>query len=953
MKGSGSRWDGLRDNDEAAKPSTRRHIRREDENYLPRDARHIRASSKENASSSCGSWRRLQKSNSELDLSAKDEKVRSAIERLKSKLSIYAKSTDSNGDSKSDDKSIGEAIKKLSIAVLGNSDPSCFLERTSECNGSPDQSRISDLVLWEGADATIRSLRQLHPSKSHALLTQMLTVTAVFLQMIYDNIQNTCSTANSAGTFPRPKSMTNLRLCECVSILLDYLSCDVELLDTDQMSLIGSKELLFTCLAKILAISTMLGTHASNGKNIRSLLFPWGAEKTANLVVKQSVLPFVHTVMGDSLQMTCTMKIKHCHHAMECIYLLLKDPSGELHSTNHQLSKHAAAILAPLVIDVDPNGQENQRPNPLRSSTLNAILTFWHSCYQKAQETHPNVKGYNCEVQTASHCLISALNALHALRRGKQRHSGNESPPAEIDVATICRQIQSLLQIEHLACHQSAYLQLLTSLCQTYPAAAASQWHLFLEQSTAQAGGAAMPLLISFVEDGTSKLNGRNFESKTISLLPGALRTVGSLLSSIPFSHWIADDGKSPTKMSGQNYFASRVRNSMLRIMACVNSLMDSIRNCLLNMGSNNLNVPIELMDSIMIHTSQLTGKLCTILPFNGQNSVMLGPASKLVGFSGEIYVICTKAIEDSASLHPTSVKLKLHEKALNSFSNVITGTVDANPTTEKMDATTLSAAQHWISDCSSFEFIELLLSSKSTSFEEKRTAMLSHVARICPWALAQEPFNLASFCELCTTKCNDPELRVSGVKLVESFLLGRHVFSSKFLSLDMSNVIIDTLCPALLMALKHPEANVRTAGINSFSYMMETDWMALHSRNNEASSLDWHYIDAVLRMCLKDHENDSKVRCSACKAMGDISTCILKQCHHTNSIARSQFTHQFGIEFSQKICRKMEYVLKDDCSSVRSMVRAKRVSSVSVLQMKAHLFIFRASLPLATSRTL
>jgi hypothetical protein len=57
----------------------------------------------------------------------------------------------------------------------------------------------------------------------------------------------------------------------------------------------------------------------------------------------------------------------------------------------------------------------------------------------------------------------------------------------------------------------------------------------------------------------------------------------------------------------------------------------------------------VASMDCIMIHASQLAlaVRLCsTLMPYEGQNSVFLPPASKLVSSSGEIYVLCAKAME-------------------------------------------------------------------------------------------------------------------------------------------------------------------------------------------------------------------------------------------------------------------------------------------------------------------
>ena len=911
MKGS-SRWDGLHEDTNAIKSSARRRIisRNGGVRRPYYDERNDSAPS-DKSNTTNGNWRRQTNPKDATILTAEDKKVKLAIQSLNAAVTAYANAFGSNSTIIHHEQAVGKSVDEISTIVFGEADLSCLRKRNNLV--SQRQPVTPLLILWEGADSTFGHMKRLAPSKSRGLIRKLSYVAGGFLQLIKDNIQHSSAANDTAGGFRRPRSMTDLRLCSCASILLDFLVDNIHLQKDDDTSLIDYKSSLFACLANLLGLSALLGICDSDGKNKRSLLFPWGAEKTVDLVVTKSVLPFVNAIMENGY-VSNSSKMDCCCPAVECLKLLLRDHSKSSSQANKQLSNHAAAIMAPLIIDVDENGRENQRPNPLRTSTLKVIVLFWNLTYQltQAEQTDTTINNINVACQSVK----AAVDSLDALKRGKMHHSGSESPPPEIDVAALCRQIQNSLQNELLYSNHHVFLELLASLCHSYPSVAAGQWHLFLEQPASHFGvsksSKGAPLLLGYIEDATSILNKKTIRTRSTSILPDVLHTTLKLVSAMPLSHWIAGETKSKPRITGESYFESRVRNSMLRLIDFTYSLMTSIRDVIISdMPSLRAQAigSVSFVKSIVIHTAKLAEIFCSSLPFHNPNDPLLQSAVKLVGCSGDIFVLCTKAMGDA-----TADYLELLEMAAYTFSRIITDTVDTNSFNRNV-----TPSQYWLSDSASFEFLDMLLCpGKETTEkkEKKQIEMLSQIARICPLALAREPFNLASFCELCAVQSrdHDPERKLSGVKLIESFIIGRNAFQSEFASPDTCTAIVESICPVLLSASKDNEPKIRAVAVASLGQLSESEWSLLlqHSRCNGLSCLGCHYVQTILQSCSMKGEKNAKVRSSACKAIGDVSSCI---------ISMHSCTDEFVCQFSQTICHEMENVLNDEYPPVKSMV--------------------------------
>lgn len=935
----GSRWDALRDDGRDKTPSSSSSNQRR----LPRRGRsnsssnatdgryHQRSgggvSAVQRGSTGGGNWRRPPPSSSDAATASTtssstaqpsapgDVRVRAATQSLKNAISSFIEIVQRDECSET---SVGNRLQPA-IEQLSRS----LQPKTQAQNATAYV--VSNDVLWEASYSTFQGMQSISQLQRKidcvGVLTIMATIAATCCQMISHNLQAQSDSRH------RPKSMTDLRLCEFAAALLELLKYAGDSTNTDQLSY---KAALFACLSKVLTVSTTCnGGSGKCNKERRGPLFPWGAEKTVNLIVKQAVLPFVEGILGiDDVNLATPLKVQYCHGAMECLYLLLKDPyAGTVaYSTinTRQLSKHAAAILAPLVIDVNSEGKENQTTNPLRARSLSAICSYWNCSYQLTQ-----IESTGCfdGDSLATKCLTATLNSLCILRKGKVQGSqqSEASNSLEIDVSSITKQIQSLLQNEQSQVCQSRVLNLLSSLCLGYPSATVRHWHLFLEKPTSNysqqytnSKERNLPLLLALSEQNTSSLSGRHDSTNTLDILPDILHTITALVSAMPFTHWISYEGKSSMRLSGGN-FSSRIRNSMLGVMSTLFGLLTTIKDKV----SNGLiwsedEESRQLMQSTMEQASLLAEKLCSALPFSGENSVLLQPASTLVRCAGEIYVCFAKAVEEMPLTKMGSDSIIY--KALSYFGRVIT-CLSRNSSTVEFSP----PAQLWLSDSSSYEFIGLLLSGSST-LSTDRMEMLSSIARTCPWALAREPFNLASFCEVCSRYCgvqNNAATRLIGLKLIESFIIGRRN-SSKESESQSTDLVVQTFCPLLLLALNDESASVRSSAASSFGSLLRVDWKTLLSTNSDAmDDIDWKYTNTVLWRCTSNHgERNANVRSASCKAIGDLcTTCLTREDDESgNSVEEVPFTDDFTITLCHAICKEMEHAIRDDNATVRSM---------------------------------
>ena len=916
-----SRWDALRSNNDAQSSSSsvssrlsnstdrRRRLNAPQNNQQNGSNSSFYSSSNQ----SSASWRRRSDESNQQSLNSRtttrpveEDTIKKAIDKLQAAI---INENDNEGNAES-------IIEELNIALFGTfANPILLgkvLQSKEEIN-SKIMPPSNDDMKWEATYSLIQMLSQPKDHKSiHSQLILCIVRTA-----------STClHLLSSQYNGLRPSSISDLRLCECVTILLDILLQWEDCSPTTNgcNDLLCCKSKLFQCIAKLLAVSTIHGGNGTNTREGRGPLSSWGAEKAVTLIIKENALPFLERLMcSTDKALSGSVKSTHAHGAVECIYLLLlgtndgdSTPASMSQSKAFQASKHAAAMLAALVVDVMPDGKENQRINPLRLRILRAVnaCSRW-SCESIHHQNTTVQKIQTVELEMTLRCMTVTFNTLHALERGKVQNRQSHSDSSEINVSAIARDIKMSLDIDELKTIQPQLLRLLTSLCLAYPISTANQWHLFLDKT-----GSAQPFLLSTVIEGTSALKYKEFNISSWILLPDAVQSISSLISSIPFTNWIGGDGRPSTRISGGN-FASLVRNAIITLMTSLTNLFTAVKENVSEGGSCS---DESLFELLMIQSALVAGKLCTLLPFNDSNSVFVAPAVKLVQCAGDIFVLSARALESDRG------NGSLLRSSMVHYSHVInTGAYISVP------------VKHWLSDTSSHDFIGILLydsySAQPLSSSSKcKLEMLTSIAQSAPWSITREPFNLASFREICANLCNvqnDTSRRILGVKLIESFILGRkaHVIecTSKKIQHNMELAVVpESFCPLLHSALTDQSSAVRNGAVTSFGSLLVTDWVALLSRGSSsgnASSLDWTHVDSVLRMCTPNGEKIGNVRSAACKAVGDICTVCVGSLLSEEGLEKAvPFSDDFVVAISTKVCIQMEQALQDKTLSVRSM---------------------------------
>ncbi len=839
--------------------------------------------------------------------SAEDGAVMEAIEMVRDSMNSYLHENQCGTASEYVHIYVLRAIEQLAASIFHGADTKQCLGRhfLSALNSIKTLPNVSNAIVLEAGWSLIQQmhlLSELPPSSCRLICTLSFT-SFHCLQSL------TCQPQQlRRGKFNAQKNISNFDAYECLSMLVEILGFDVfnnKLASTDEV--MKCKSTLMSCIAITLSVTT---NHSSapplNKRDVRCSLIPWGAEKMVNIIVKETVLPFMEVQLkGMDGSNTSMMNLNYCDGAMECIYILLRDPKWEttfetvVPASTAQLSKYANAILAPLIVDILPDGEEKHHANPLRSKILSLICTYWDLSYEyiaKRKRSSDESTHQSVIMLMPCQCMAAALNALSALRKSKPQ---NRDDFQVINFSNIARQLQSMIHNEDLRSYRPKFLSIMALLGLAYPSAFANQWHIFLEQSPANEAA-----LLSITDKGSTALASEKFDNVCWIALPNALHAISVFLTAMPFALWISSgEAKTLTQMSGGN-FSKRIRTALLDVINCICKLMLVVKEKLSIAALSE-----SSMEVVMRLVSELAGKFCTILPFNGENAILLDASVRILQCAGDIYVNSVPATKLAVEIFGSVITESLGNKSI----------VSDNESVAKISA----PATAWLSSATSFDFIGLLLTDSRwpCPSSRERMLMLSKLARSSPATLVREPFNLALFCEVCTVRTQDEyglNSSTLGLKLIESFIYGRKTCLIECTTHSVVDVVIrQNFIPLLLIALNDSSAAIRTCAVSSFAWLLRRDWLEYLD-----SFADSRPLESILKLCSSKHENVASVRAASCKAIGDIViSCTFQDEKYCNDYTKS-LVDSSVFTLACKVCEVMKIAIVDKNAAVRSMVR-------------------------------
>jgi hypothetical protein len=841
---------------------------------------------------------------------AEDGTVMEALEKVRDSITSYLHENQCGAATEDVQICVLRSTEQLAASLFHGADTKqcighqCFLNALDSTITMPN---VSNAIIWKAGCSLIQQmhlLSELPPSSCRIICTLSFISLHCLQSLTYHRKQL------RSGQFNDLKDISNIDACKCLSMLVEILRFDVfndKLVSTDEV--VKCKSSLMSCIAICLSFTiNNSGAPPLNKNDVRCSFFPWGAEKMVNIIAKETVLPFIELQLKGMDESTTSMNLNYCHGAMECIYILLRDPKWEttfetiVPVSTAQLSKYATAILAPLIVDILPDGEEKHHANPLRSKILSLICTYWDLSFEyitkrkrsSDQSTHQSVI-----MLMPCQCMAAALNALSALRKSKNQ---NQDDSYLLNFSNIAWQLQSMIHNEDLRSYRPKFLSIIALLGLAYPSASANQWHIFLEQSPVNEAA-----LLSIMDKGSAALASEKLEDDCWIALPNALHATSVLLTAMPVTLWISSgEAKTLTRMSG-GVFSKRIRTALFEVISCICKLMLVLK--------EKLSIPTlseSSIEVVMRLVSELAGKFFSFLPFNGDNSILLDTSVRILQCAGDIYVNSVPATKLQAAEHT------LWKTAIEIFGSVIIESLGDNESVAKISA----PATAWLSSASSFDFIGLLLTDSRwpCPSSSERMLMLSALARSSPATLVREPFNLASFCEVCTVQTQDEcglNSRILGLKLIESFIYGRKNYLIECKTNSAVDVVIrQTFSPLLLTALDDSSAVIRTCAVSSFASLLRRDWS-----ENLDSFADSRPLESILKLCSSKHENVASVRAASCKAIGDIAISCTFHEKDCNDYAES-LVDSSVFALACKVCEVMKIAIVDKNASVRSMVR-------------------------------
>jgi len=585
------------------------------------------------------------------------------------------------------------------------------------------------------------------------------------------------------------------------------------------------------------------------------------AEEVANDVVRSMFLPYLS---DDSTPEDLQLSI------LDALAVLLKN------------SKHASALMAPLVNNEIVEGCEKEISNPIRCSLFEILQSRLLATPIVNRDKNLHLLERTCR------CLVLALQAASRID-GTKKHA--ESSKMDLEPGEIQRFVihvhqgrgQSSFRLKELS------LELLCTLLRRHPdsavpltipllATAKHEARLLPKTTTCKACG----------YKGTSLLLDTLHESNSSAECRLVSNCIVELLNNAPFGLWLQ-----PRRNVNPSRFPSGFQ---IQVLLGIESTIRTAKCCLSRRNSE------QYTDSLPCLAKSLLMKT----PFDSDNRVG-SLAVELVG------TMARRISEPSCS-----------PKFRKPIEDVLAESMGGRITPQGEKTTMCFPVRTWLCGDQGFSFVKNQLQDASADslgvFHS--TKLLQAILRSCPQIICGddddgELWRLFACAVLKSSESGVQKVRQESLQLVEAFMRGRHEHRAVSQTLVDARTVFQLVLPLLSKMVVEGSASSKITSCGAYASFLPSDWdtVADCSRGKGGEGCLCHF-DLLLNLC-EDDETSNKVRTEAWKALGDMCS------SYFSIICEQSGDGRFSSEaklICEKVCQALVEAVVNSTSSVRGM---------------------------------
>jgi hypothetical protein len=586
------------------------------------------------------------------------------------------------------------------------------------------------------------------------------------------------------------------------------------------------------------------------------------AEEMARDVVQGIFLPFLEGVSTSTPRHGLNAQLA----VLDAIHSLLKD------------SKHASAVMAPLVNDVTVEGNEDQVANPIRCRMFRAL--------QQQLLTPPSNSSRDARPwEHSCQCLIRALQEARKID-GTKHHAGMAH--TDIDVPVVRRFLEYTLAATTTSGRlRKLSLELLHALIQRHPESASTLATSLMMTSSSVL--VAMSMSEKHNSEcsrcgyhGTSQLLGLVHESHVDRGL--AMECTAALLHGMPLHLWLRNErrgGPGGQRKWSQSTFRQQVSEGLVNVIRVA-------RCCLAKVDDE------RIIDSLV----HLTKAILLEIPYEDEND--------------DIHKMASLLVEESLALllDNTQHSAKVRDGMTDVLVECMGGRVTPHGQLTRM----VSPLSSWLrcADGQDYSKALMLTAQDQDVAGDNSRKVLRAMVRSPPQSMLTVgvTWDLFRQCVQLQVESRVQGTRLAGLQLLEAMLRGRKDFGSDAPGAVDSKTLVSFVAPILQKAIASSEnSSCKCAGVAAYGALVGLDWTALSVEDGGCLV----HVRSVLLLCDGVGKPNAKVRSETCKAIGDV-------CAQYFSAGRPLQDMREARLICDEVCIVVERAMNDTVASVRSM---------------------------------